>query len=117
MDRIDLYLRAQEAKGYENTEKEKKMVDKVSTLFAMAESYQNGVEYVSTQNLEMWRKAYLGALNALSSKTGKESSRKSKQLRKMIYELIESKVDNSLPMARLRGRRKTDLVLVEITGN
>lgn len=117
MDRIDLYLRAQEAKGYENTEKEKKMVDKVSTLFAMAESYQNGVDYVSPQNLEMWRKAYLGTLNALSSKTGKESSRKSKQLRKMIYELIESKVDNSLPMPRLRPRRKDDLFLVDTTEN
>ena len=98
MDRIDLYLRTQTQKGYENTEKEKKMVDKVSTLFAMAESYQESVEYVNSSNLEMWRKAYLGTLNALSVKTGKESNRKSKSLRKMIYELIESKVDNSLPM-------------------
>ena len=117
MDRIDLYLRAQTQKGYENTDKEKKMVDKVSTLFAMSESYQQGVEYVNPANLEMWRKAYLGTLNALSSKTGKESSRKSKQLRKMIYELIESKVDNTLPMPKLSPRRKLDLDLVDITEN
>lgn len=117
MDRIDLYLRAQHKKGYENTEKERQMVDKVSTLFTMAEAYKEGVEYVSSTNLEMWRKAYLGTLNALSTKTGKESNRKSRQLRKMIYELIESKVDNTLPMPRLRPRRKLDLDLVDITEN
>lgn len=117
MDRIDLYLRAQTQKGYENTDKEKKMVDKVTTLFSMAESYQQGVEYVSSTNLEMWRKAYLGTLNAINTKTGKESTRKSRQLRKMIYELIESKVDNTLPMPRLTPRRKLDLDLVDITEN
>lgn len=117
MDRIDLYLQSQIGKGYENTEKENSMVNKVSTLFSMAKGYQEGIEYVSPKNLVKWRKAYLGTLNALDKRTGEESKRKSTQLRKMIYELIESKVDNSIPMPRITARRRDDLDLVDITEN
>ena len=117
MDRIDLYLQAQTGEQYENTDRENAMVTKVATLFSMAESYQHGIDYVNPQNLEMWRKAYLGTLNALDRTTGRESKRKSRQLRKMIYELIESKVDNTIPMPRLTPRRRTDLDLVDVTEN
>lgn len=117
MDRIDLYLRAKHGKQYNNTDKEKVMVEKVVQLFAMAKAYQDGIEYVNPKNLEMWRKAYLGTLNALDLRTGKESDRKSRNLRKMIYELVESKVDNSIPMPRMSPRRRVDLDLVDITEN
>ena len=117
MDRIDLYLQWQLGKGYENTEKENTMVEKVSALFSMAKDYQEGIEYVSPGNLKKWRKAYLGTLNALDKRTGEESKRKSTQLRKMIYELIESKVDNSIPMVRMSARRRNDLDLVDVTEN
>lgn len=117
MDRIDLYLQQETGEQYKNTEKEQAMVEKVVQLFSMAESYQNGSEYASAKNLKKWRKAYLGTLNALDKNTGEESKRRSKSLRKMIYELIESKVDNSLPMPRLSPRRKDDLSLVETTEN
>ena len=117
MDRIDLYLRTKHGKFYSNTDKEKEMVNKVSQLFSMAKSYQEGIEYANPKNLKKWRKAYLGTLNALNVETGEESNRKSRQLRKMIYELIESKVDNSIPMARMSPRRKVDLSLVDITEN
>lgn len=115
MDRIDLYLQRGVGVYYANTEKEQAMVEKVATLYAIAKGYQDGVEYVSPSNLLKWRKAYLGTLNALNKNTGEESKRKSKQLRKMIYELIESKVDNSIPMPRLQPRRKDDLPLVDVT--
>ena len=115
MKRIDLYLQWQVGEQYQNTEKEMEMVSKVEALFSIAESYQQGIEYVSQKNLERWRKAYLGTLNAIDKKTGKESDRKSKQLRKMIYELIESKVDNSIPMPKVTPRRKEDLALVDVT--
>lgn len=117
MDRIDLYLQIQTDKFYENTEKENTMVEKVSALFTIAESYQKGIEYVSPKNLAIWRKAYLGTLNALDRNTGKESSRKSRSLRKMIYELIESKVDNSIPMVRMTPRRRDDIDLVDVSEN
>lgn len=117
MERIDLYLQAITKKQYENTDKENQMVEKVSQLYTMAKGYQEGIEYVTPKNLNKWRKAYLGTLNALNIATGEESKRKSKQLRKMIYELIESKVDNTLPMPHISPRCKDDLSLVDVTEN
>lgn len=117
VERIDLYLHAASIEQYENTKREQEMVSKVSALYAMAKAYQDGCEYVTPRNLLKWRKAYLGTLNALDRRTGEESQRKSVQLRKMIYELIESKVDNSIPMPRLSPRRKNDLSLVDATEN
>lgn len=117
MDRIDLYLQWNIDHRYQNTPKEQAMVEKVAALYAIASSYQEGISYVSPENLRKWRKAYLGTLNALDRDTGKESKRKSISLRKMIYELIESTVDNSIPMPRLSPRRKEDLPLVDVTEN
>lgn len=115
MDRTDLYLQWQTGKTYENTKRENEMVTKVAALFSIAEGYQKKIEYVNPKNLAKWRKAYLGTLNAIDMKTGEESSRKSKQLRKLIYELIESKVDNSIPMPKILPRRRDDLPLVDVT--
>lgn len=117
MDRIDLYLQSAIGERYENTAKENTMVEKVSHLYSIAKGYQEGVEYATPKNLVKWRKAYLGTLNALNRVTGEESKRKSVQLRKMIYELIESKVDNNIPMPRISPRRKDDLDLVDVTEN
>ena len=117
LDRIDLYLQWQVGNRYVNTPEEQKMVEKVDALRAIAESYKDGIEYVSPANLKKWRKAYLGTLNALDKRTGQESQRKSVSLRKMIFELIESTVDNSIPMPRIKPRRKTDLPVVDVTEN
>lgn len=117
MDRIDLYLNQNTVAHYENTEKENEMVTKVATLYSIAEAYQQGITYASKKNLAKWRKAYLGTLNAIDTKTGEESKRRSKPLRKMIFELVESTVDNSVPMPRIRPRLKTDLPVVEMTEN
>ena len=117
LSRIDLYLQWQTGDRYVNTPEEQAMVEKVDALRSIAEGYQKGIEYVSPQNLKKWRKAYLGTLNALDKKTGEESKRKSLSLRKMIFELIESTVDNSIPMPRLKPRRKIDLPVVDITEN
>lgn len=117
MDRIDLYLQWQTGERYANSAKEDEMVNKVSSLYAIAKGVQDGISYVSPKNLSKWRKAYLGTLNALDKNTGEESKRKSKQLRKMVYELIESKVDNTIPMPRITPRCKDDVDLVDITEN
>lgn len=117
MDRIDLYLQWNIDNRYQNTPKEQAMVEKVAALYSIAQAYQAGIAYVSPKNLHKWRKAYLGTLNALDKNTGEESKRKSVSLRKMIYELIESTVDNSIPMPRLSPRRKEDLPLVDVTEN
>ena len=50
MERIDMYLH-QFAEHYQNTKRENEMVTKVATLFSMAKSYQDGVEYANPKNL------------------------------------------------------------------
>ena len=82
----------------------------------MAKSARDNCDEAKPENVNKWRKAYLGTLNALT-KDGVESKRKSTSLRKLIYEIIESKVDNSVPMPKLQPRYKSDLPLVDITEN
>lgn len=117
LDRIDLYLQWQHLDYYVNTPEEQQMVEKVDALRSIAEGYKDNIDYVSKNNLTKWRKAYLGTLNALDKKTGAESTRKSVNLRKMIFELIESIVDNSIPMPRVQPRRKIDFPVVDATEN
>ena len=116
MNRLDLYLQQTSNASYENTERENELVNKFTTLYTMAKSAQNSIDECKPENLEKYRKAYLGTLNALN-KDGTESKRKSRQLRKMAYEIVESKVDNSTPMPKMQPRYKMDLPLVAVTEN
>jgi len=117
MDRIDLYLQHQLGERYTNSEEENIMVVKVNSLFSIAKAARDSIDYVKPSNLEKWRKAYLGTLNALNKTNGEESTRKSKQLQKVIFELVESKIDNTIPMPRLTPRRLEDIDLVDVTEN
>lgn len=116
IDRLNLYLQWDVSDVYVNTEKENVLVNKFNTLYCLAKSAQDACEEANPTNLEKWRKAYKGTLNALT-KDGSISKRKSRQLRKMCYEMVESKVDNSIPMPKMKPRYKTDLPLVDITEN
>lgn len=118
MDRIDLYLQwgNKEKECYVNTEREVELVNKFQALYSLAKSAQDACEEANPENLDKWRKAYYGTLNALTQ-DGRESKRRSRQLRKMAYELIESKVDNSVPMPKITPRYKSDLPLVAVTEN
>lgn len=116
MSKLDLYLQNSANEVYVNTEKENELVNKFSTLYSLAKSAQDQCEEANPTNLEKWRKAYKGTLNALTTE-GTISKRKSRQLRKMCYEMVESKVDNSIPMPKMKARYKTDLPLIEITEN
>lgn len=113
---IDLYLQNGVGKSYINTETENELVNKFSTLYSLAKSAQEECEEANSTNLDKWRKAYKGTLNALA-KDGTISKRKSRQLRKMCYEMVESKIDNSIPMPKMKAKYKTDLPLVDITEN
>ena len=116
VSRIDLYLQKSVGETYENTDEENELVAKFSELYNMAKNARDNNEDCSPKNVEKWRKAYYGTLNALKE-DGTESNRKSRQLRKMIYELIESKIDNSIPMPKMKPRYKTDIPLVSTTEN
>lgn len=116
ISRLDLYLNQTSASAYINTEAENELVSKFSQLYTVAKAAQDATEECNPTNLLKWRKAYLGTLNALT-REGVESKRKSRQLRKMVYELVESKVDNTTPMPKMQARYKSDLPLVNVTEN
>ena len=116
LTRVDMYLQRNIADQYVNTEEENELVDKFAELYSLALSAQQNTEEANPKNLAKWRKAYYGTLNALT-KDGEESTSKGRSLRKMVYELIESKIDNSIPMPKIRPRYKTDLPLVSVTEN
>ena len=114
--RLNLYLNTASGDAYVNTEKEQKLVDMFVRLYTNSKQARDAREECSPDNLTKWRKAYMGTLNALKQ-DGTESPRKSRQLRKMVYELIESKVDNSIPMPKIQPRYKTDIPVVGVTEN
>ena len=116
LNRIDLYLQSSLNKYYNNTDDENKLLNKFLALYSSAKEAHDSNEFASPSNIKKWRKAYYGVLNALKT-DGTESERKSRQLRKMVYELVESKVDNSVPLPKIQPRYKMDLPVVDITEN
>ena len=114
ISRIDLYLHRDVGASYQNTTEENELLNKFVTLYSMALSAKNSNELSNNENIAKWRKAYLGTLNALDQ-NGKESKKKSRQARKVIYEFIESKIDNSIPKPKMVPRYKRDTILVQAT--
>ena len=112
--RLALYLQWGVGPTYVNTPQESELVNKFQTLYNLAKSAQEQHEEAKPENLDKWRRAYEGTLGALT-KDGTESKKKGRSLRKFVYEMIESKVDNSVPMPKMKARYKTDLPVVDIT--
>lgn len=113
--RIDWYLQwAIDIPAYVNTPEEQDKINKFVPLYNIARAAKESNPYANSKNIMQWRKAYNGTLGALK-KDGTESKRKSRQLRKMAYEFVESKVDNNIPSPKMTPQYKSDLPLVEKT--
>lgn len=113
--RLDMYLQwGLDVPTYVNTPEENLLVNKFVSLYSMALAAKNANPLSNTENIAKWRKAYYGTLNALKA-DGTESKRKSKQLRKTIYEFVESKIDNSIPKPKMVPKYKRDTILVQST--
>lgn len=114
-DRIDWYLQwAIDIPSYVNTPEEQEKINKFVPLYSIAYSAQQANALANNQNIAKWRKAYNGTLGALK-KDGTESNKKMRQLRKVAYEFIESKIDNNIPTPRMTPQYKSDLPLVQVT--
>lgn len=115
VSRIDMYLQWNvDLPNYVNTPEEQEKINKFIPLYTIAKAAKEREQLVSSENIKKWRKAYYGTLGALK-KDGTESSRRGRQLRKMGYEFVESKVDNNIPMPKMTPRYKSDLPLVQVT--
>lgn len=115
MDRLDLYLHKGGHAYYSNTEREQELVTKFNLLFTRALSWQQKQSDLSPTRLDYYRRAYTGELGALDMTTGRESKREMRQLRKLVYEMIESKIDNSVPLPKMVAKYKSDKHLVDVT--
>lgn len=114
---VDWYLQwGMPIEAYVNTPEEGELVTKFASLYSMAYGAQQENELANTENIKKWRKAYLGTLKALK-KDGTESDRGGRQLRKIGYEFVESKIDNSIPTPKMTPKYKSDLPLIDVTEN
>lgn len=113
--KLSLYLQYDIDKVYQNTEEEEKIMSSVWTLYCMAKSAfeTNGV--IPQEELEKWRRAYYGTLPAQDIKKRTDSEKPGKQIRKLVYEMIESKVDTSIPLPRIRPTSRALLPAVQRT--
>ena len=115
MDRIDLYLQWDvDGTRYTNTEEEQKKLNKFIALYTIAAAKKDTNPLSNNENIRKWRMAYLGTLGALN-KDGTISKRKMKTLRKMVYEFVESKIDNNIPLPRMQAKHAEEKPLVEVT--
>ena len=115
-ERIDLYLNWSQGEYYTNNKREQALINKFVTLYTLAKSAKDNLEETKPSNLDKWRRAYYGVLGALK-RDGTESPEKSRQVDKLVYEMVESKIDNTLPMPKITPRYKSDLPVVDITEN
>lgn len=115
MDRIDLYLQwGLDQPSYTNTDEEQMRLNKFNAMFTNAMAAKQRNPLGNDDNIRKWRGSYYGTLGALT-KDGEESERKSKPLRKMVYEFVESKIDNNIPLPRMQAKHATERPLVEVT--
>ena len=116
ISRIDWYLQwGMDVEAYVNTDEEQDLVNKFSALYSIAKAAKEKNELANTKNLQRWRKAYYGTLKALKKDGTEDSETDSRQLRKMVYEFVESKIDNSIPTPKMTPKYKSDLPLIETT--
>lgn len=113
--KLSLYIQYDLDEVYQNTEEEALMVANVYTLYTMAKSSFDSGGVLNAKELEKWRRSYLGRLPAQDIKNGKDSNVPGKQIRKLVYELIESKIDTSIPLPRIRANSKALLPAVQRT--
>lgn len=110
-----MYLQwAQNMPAYVNTKEEEELVNKFTSLYSIADGAKQNNPLANTQNIKRWRKAYAGTLKGLKD-DGTESEERVKQLRRIVYEFIESKIDNSIPLPKMTPKYKSDLPLVDMT--
>ena len=113
--RLDLYLHQGTPKYYANTPEEEARVTQFESLYQRAKTWKEQQPQANATKLDYYRRAYLAELNALNVETGKESNRKMRKLKKLVYEMIESKIDNSIPLPKMVARYKSDKYLVDTT--
>lgn len=115
MDRLNLYLQDGAVTYYSNTEHEEERLQRFDILYQRAKSAQLLDPELRPDTLDKYRRAYSGELGALQKDGAENRNKHLRHLRKVVYEFIESKVDNSVPMPKMSARYRRDKYLVDVT--
>ncbi len=113
--RINLYLGVSDTANarYENTDTETALVALWNQKYMVAKAEYESSRLNST-NLTKWRNAYFGKFFRLDE-AGQETTVTMKALRKLAYELVESKVITLMPGPKMSPRYYSDITLVNAT--
>lgn len=112
--RIEMYLGINaHHPDYVNTDEETRLVQLWDAKFIIAKK-EFEASRLNPENLLNWRNAYEGKFFQLD-KEGKQTTKKMKALRKVVYELIESKVISILPGPKMSPRYYSDIFVVNAT--
>ena len=111
--RVMLYLNLMEGPLYENTEEENYLLQLWREKYYIAKAeYQKS--RCSPMKLAIWRSAYEGKFNKLDE-NGELTDEQMNAIRKLGYELVESKVNSHVPAPKMSPRYHADLVPVNAT--
>lgn len=111
--RVLLYLNEQEQNAYVNTDEENYLLQLWRQKYYIAQA-EYKKSRCSPQNVEIWRKAYEGKFNKLDE-FGNITGEQMNAIRKLGYELVESKVNAHVPAPKMSPRYHADLVPVNAT--
>lgn len=112
--RVLTYLNADSTrKPYVNTALEAKLVSLWEAKYQVAKAEYESSR-VNSKNVKRWRNAYMGIFNQLDD-SGEETQIRAKALRKVVYELVEQKVNTRIPAPKMTPRYHSDLIPVEAT--
>lgn len=111
--RVLLYLNQLNKEVYTNTSEEDYLLQlwRQKYYIAVAEYEKSRC---SSKKVKLWRNAYEGNFNKLDD-FGEQTQQKMKAIRKLGYELVESKVNSHIPAPQMSPRYHSDLVPVNAT--
>lgn len=115
--RVEWYLGVtshDKAEDYQNTDEEHELVMLWDAKFQLAKQVFEGHPRVNSKKLTTWRNAYFGDFYKLDA-NGNETSAKQKALRKVAYELVESKIIPLMPGPKMSPRYHSDIFVVNAT--
>ena len=111
--RVLTYLNQRNEPAYVNTPEEDKLLELWRLKYCIAkQEYEKG--RASKEKVKRWRDAYEGRYYALN-KEGKPTQTLIKPIRKLAYELVESKVNGHIPAPKMSPRYHSDLTTVNVT--
>lgn len=111
--RVLTYLNQRNEPEYVNTEEETALLQLWRTKYTIAKSeYEKS--RANSVKVALWRNAYEGNFNVLDEK-GEVTKEKMKAIRKLAYELVESKVNAHIPAPKMSPRYHADLTPVNAT--